>query len=25
VFTMYNLAPGGKETPGMRITYTKRK
>jgi len=25
VFTLYNKAPDGKETPGMRITYTKRK
>ncbi len=25
VFTMYNKTPDGEETPGMRITYTKRK
>jgi uncharacterized protein DUF1579 len=25
VFTMYNKTPDGKEVPGMRITYVKRK
>ena len=25
VFTMYNKMPDGKEVPGMRITYVKRK
>lgn len=25
VFTMYNTAPGGKETMGMRITYKRKK
>jgi hypothetical protein len=25
VFTMYSTGPDGKETPGMRITYTRRK
>ena|SRR5207249_434113 len=25
VFTMYTQTPDGKEVPGMRITYTKRK
>ena len=25
VFSMYNLAPDGKESLGMRITYTRRK
>jgi hypothetical protein len=25
VFSMYNVAPDGKESLGMRITYTRRK
>jgi hypothetical protein len=25
VFTMYSTGPDGKEVPGMRITYTRRK
>lgn len=25
VFEMYNVAPDGKESLGMRITYTRRK
>jgi hypothetical protein len=25
VFTMYSTGPDGKETAGMRITYTRRK